>query len=37
MVTQFSLSLVTAWIIYEWIGNSTRDKFEIWLWTILIG
>ena len=25
------------WIIYEWMGNSTRQRFEIRLWKILIG
>ena len=28
---------VKPWIIYEWMGNSTRQRFEIRLWKILIG
>ena len=28
---------VVTWIIYEWMGNSTRQKFEIRLWKIFIG
>ena len=29
--------LFSSWIIYEWMGNSTRQRFEIRLWKILIG
>ena len=30
-------TLLLPWIIYEWMGNSTRQKLEIRLWKILIG
>ena len=33
----FLWMFVFSWIIYEWMGNSTRQRFEIRLWKILIG
>ena len=37
--SNYSLSswCISPWIIYEWMGNSTRQRFEIRLWKILIG
>ena len=29
-------ALGIPWIIYEWMGNSTRQRFEIRPWKILI-
>ena len=31
------LNNTEPWIIYEWMGNNTRQRFEIRLWKILIG
>ena len=37
LVTIAGRYLADTMDFYEWMGNSTRQKFEIRLWKILIG
>ena len=37
LCTILTLNFVAAWIIGEWVGNSTRHRFEMRLLKILIG